>query len=158
MKLIFIGTSCTIVYIMKFVSSVSSTYDKKIDHFNILYLIVPSTLLALVINEFFSFTEILWTFSIYLEAVAIIPQLVVVQSHARQQGGFVEQLTSDYVFTLGGYRALYLVNWIYRYLTEDDYRNWIVWIAGVVQTAIYCDFFYYYAIAKVKGTRMALPI
>jgi hypothetical protein len=24
------------------------------------------------------------------------------------------------------------------------YSHWIVWIAGVVQTAFYCDFFYYY--------------
>ena len=102
--------------------------------------------------------QILWTFSIYLEAVAIIPQLVMVHSVARQQGGFVEALTADYVFTLGGYRAMYLINWIYRVFTEAHYRNWIVWIAGLVQTGIYCDFFYYYAKARMSGQKMSLPI
>jgi ER lumen protein retaining receptor len=28
--------------------------------------------------------------------------------------------------------------------SHTSYRHWIVWIAGVVQTAFYCDFFYYY--------------
>jgi ER lumen protein retaining receptor len=102
--------------------------------------------------------QILWTFSIYLEAVAIVPQLVMVHSVARQQGGFVEALTADYVFTLGGYRVMYLINWIYRVLTEAHYRNWIVWIAGLVQTGIYCDFFYYYAKARMSGQKMSLPI
>ena len=91
---------------------------------------------------FLSCLQILWTFSIYLEAVAIVPQLVMVHAVARSAGGFVEALTADYVFTLGGYRVMYLFNWIYRFLTEAHYRNWIVWVAGIVQTGIYCDFFW----------------
>jgi len=102
--------------------------------------------------------QILWTFSIYLEAVAIVPQLVVIHKFAATQNGFVETLTSHYVFCLGGYRAMYLINWIYRFFTEPGYRNWIVWIAGVVQTGIYCDFFYYYLIARIEGKNMALPV
>merc|ERR1711957_393492 len=58
-----------------------------------------------------------------------------------QKLGEVENLTSHYVFALGAYRGLYLLNWIYRYMTEDDYVQRIVWIAGVVQTGLYCDFF-----------------
>jgi ER lumen protein retaining receptor len=44
-----------------------------------MFLIGPCALLALIINHEFSFMEILWTFSIYLEAVAILPQLVLLQ-------------------------------------------------------------------------------
>ena len=102
--------------------------------------------------------QILWTFSIYLETVAIIPQLIVVHHYAKESGGFVENLTSHYVFALGGYRALYLCNWIYRFATEPFYRDWIVWVSGVLQTAIYCDFFYYYFIAQATGKTMSLPI
>ena len=94
----------------------------------------------------------------YLEAVAIVPQLVMVHAVARQAGGFVEALTADYVFTLGGYRVMYLLNWIYRVIVESHYRNWIVWISGLVQTGIYCDFFYYYAVARMSGQKMSLPI
>jgi ER lumen protein retaining receptor len=39
---------------------------------------------------------------------------------------------------------MYLCNWIYRFMTEDGYWAPIVWTAGLIQTGIYCDFFYYY--------------
>lgn len=158
MKVIFISTSCLIVYLMKFKHPINTTYDPKQDNFVIAFLIIPCFLLALVWNEYFIFSEVLWAFSIYLEAVAIIPQLIVVHRYAALQQGFVENLTSHYVVALGGYRAMYLVNWIYRIMTETGYRNWIVWVSGVVQTAIYCDFFYYYASAKMDNTEMKLPI
>ncbi len=35
------------------------------------------------------------------------------------------------------YRGLYIINWVYRYFTEPHYRQWLVWISGVVQTALY---------------------
>ena len=46
------------------------------------------------------------------------------------------------------FRALYLINWIYRYHTENYYDK-IVIVAGCVQTVLYLDFFYLYA---TKGT------
>ncbi|CAL6305040.1 unnamed protein product [Bathycoccus prasinos] len=82
---------------------------------------MPCLILALVINHDFTIPEILWTFSIYLEAVAILPQLVLLQRTKN-----VDTLTGNYVFLLGGYRALYLLNWIYRFFTESGYRQWIV--------------------------------
>ena len=82
----------------------------------------------------------MWSFSIYLESVCIMPQIVMLQRYKE-----IENLTSNYVVLLGAYRALYIANWIQRYLTEKYYRNWIGWIAGTVQTLLYCDFFYYYA-------------
>jgi len=158
MKIFFIASSVATVYLMGFHRPHCETYQKSIDNFNLFYLIGPSALLSLFWNEGFSFAEILWAFSIYLEAVAIIPQLVVVQNNAKQQAGFVEALTGHYVFSLGGYRAMYLINWIYRLVTEDYYRHWIVWIAGTVQTAIYCDFFYYYIKARWENTHIHLPV
>eukprot|EP00455_Lapot_gusevi_P015733 TRINITY_DN1800_c0_g1_i5.p1 TRINITY_DN1800_c0_g1~~TRINITY_DN1800_c0_g1_i5.p1 ORF type:complete len:222 (+),score=62.48 TRINITY_DN1800_c0_g1_i5:49-714(+) len=158
MKIIFITSSCTIVYLMKYKEPYCRSYDPKTDNFPLVYVLLPSAVLALLINNEFTFVEILWTFSIYLEAVAIMPQLMVVHAWAKANGGFVENLTSDYVFTLGGYRAMYLLSWISRYMSEPGYRNWIVWIAGVVQTLIYCDFFYYYVKGKLEGKRVALPV
>ncbi|KAJ4869225.1 ER lumen protein retaining receptor protein [Raphanus sativus] len=61
-----------------------------------------------------------WAFSIYLEAVAILPQLVLLQ-----RSGNVDNLTGQYVLFLGAYRGLYIVNWIYRYFTEDHFTTWI---------------------------------
>jgi hypothetical protein len=87
------------------------------------------------------FQKILWAFSIYLEALAILPQLIVLQRF-----GEVENLTGNYIFMLGLYRALYIANWIYRAKTEPHYHTHLITIiSGVVQTALYVDFFYHYA-------------
>jgi ER lumen protein retaining receptor len=58
---------------------------------------------------------------------------------------------------LGGYRGLYILNWIYRVFVEPGYRNWIGWAAGVVQTGLYADFFYYYFLSKWYGKKLTLP-
>ena len=47
-------------------------------------------------NLNFPIIQVLWTFSIYLEAVAILPQLVLLQ---RTQN--IDNLTGNYVFLLG---------------------------------------------------------
>ena len=57
--------------------------------------------------------------------------------------GEAETITSHYLFALGAYRALYIINWIYRYYYEGFY-DFIAIVAGCVQTALYCDFFYLY--------------
>lgn len=155
---IFISTSVAIVYLMKFKQPYSKTYDAQTDTFRIEFLLVPCLLLAMVWNEAFTVVEILWAFSIYLESVSILPQLVVVYRAAKEQTGRVENLTANYVFCLGGYRALYLINWAYRLATEAGYRDWIPWVAGLVQTGLYIDFFYYYAKSRWSGTPMALPV
>ena len=63
--------------------------------------------------------------------------------------GEAETITSHYLFALGIYRALYLLNWIYRYYMEGFF-DFIAVVAGCVQTVLYCDFFYLYV---TKGKR-----
>lgn len=62
------------------------------------------------------FSEILWSFSIFLEAVAILPQLFMLQ-----RTGEAETITTHYLAALGAYRALYIPNWIYRCVTPPAY-------------------------------------
>jgi len=69
----------------------------------------------------------------------------------------VENLTGNYVGAMGAYRAFYILNWIYRYFAED-YVNVVGWIGGLVQTGLYCDFFYYYAKSKWYGNKLVLPV
>lgn len=89
-------------------------------------------------------TQILWTFSIYLESVAILPQLFMIS-----KTGEAETITTHYLFFLGLYRALYLINWVWRFYFEGFF-DMIAIVAGVVQTILYCDFFYLY-ITKGKS-------
>lgn len=73
------------------------------------YLVGPSVILSLIFNYNFTFIEVLWSFSIFLESVAILPQLFMLQ-----RTGEAEAITTHYLAALGGYRALYIPNWIYR--------------------------------------------
>uniref|UniRef100_A0A1L8DUM2 ER lumen protein-retaining receptor n=1 Tax=Nyssomyia neivai TaxID=330878 RepID=A0A1L8DUM2_9DIPT len=145
MKIFFLVASGMTVYLMyvKF----RATYDHNHDSFRIEFLLIPAAILSLLINHSFTVLEILWTFSIYLESVAILPQLFLVS-----KTGEAETITSHYLFALGSYRALYLINWIYRYVTEGHY-DWIAIIAGAVQTVLYCDFFYLYITKVLKGKK-----
>ncbi|KAK9840489.1 hypothetical protein WJX74_010541 [Apatococcus lobatus] len=152
MKVVFLLSSFTIIYLMRFHPSIRYTYDKQQDTFRVVFVLVPAAVLAIVIHQDWSIIEVLWTFSIYLEAVAILPQLVMLQ-----RGQNIDNLTGNYVFLLGAYRALYLLNWIYRFFTEPAYRQWIVWVAGLVQTAIYGDFFYYYLQSWQHNSKLQLP-
>lgn len=152
MKIIYLVTAFWIVYLMRADIAVRQTYDVERDTFRYIFLIVPCMILALLIHYSSSLTEILWTFSIYLEAVAILPQLVLMQ---RTQN--IDNLTGNYVFLLGMYRGLYILNWIYRFFTEPYYRQWLVWTSGVIQTALYADFFYYYIECWKSNKRLQLP-
>ena len=152
MKIIYVTSSATIVYLMRQDPVVSQTYDAERDTFRVAFLIGPSMLLAFLIHYSSRLTEILWTFSIYLEAVAIFPQLVLMQ---RTQN--IDNLTGNYVFLLGLYRGLYILNWVWRYFTEPGYRQWLVWTSGVVQTLLYADFFYYYLECWKSNKRLHLP-
>lgn len=149
MKMFFLASSigtCYLMY-MKF----KATYDHNHDTFRIEFLLLPTAILSLVLNHEFSVMEVLWTFSIYLESVAILPQLFMVS-----KTGEAESITSHYLFALGSYRGLYILNWIYRYYVEGFY-DIIAIVAGCVQTILYCDFFYLYITKVLKGKKLQLP-
>ena len=149
MKIFFIASAAATVFLMfrKF----KATYDGNHDSFRVEFLLAPVAILALVWNNEFTVTEVLWTFSIYLEAVAILPQLFMVS-----KTGEAETITSHYLFALGSYRALYILNWVYRYHFEGSYDP-IAIVAGCIQTVLYCDFFYLYITKVLKGKKLQLP-
>ena len=100
-----------------------------------------------------NFVDYLWYFSLFLESIAIIPQLILLRRCDE-----IENLTQEYIFFLGLYRALYIINWVYRaYMETRFHHNYTVYFTGVLQTCVYVDFFYYYFRAKMKGERMKLP-
>ena len=143
MKVFFIASSCYVLYLMKikyryvFIPVARSTrrssckrltnvlaylllphtmerrptHDPSIDTFRVEYLLGPCAVLALLFHYKFTIPELLWSFSIFLESVAILPQLFMLQ-----RTGEAETITTHYLAALGAYRALYIPNWIYRYV------------------------------------------
>ncbi|KAH9919065.1 ER lumen protein retaining receptor [Amylocystis lapponica] len=140
-----VSLSCYILYLMK-VNSGEPTHDPSIDTFRVEYLLGPCVLLGLIFHYRFSVLEVLWSFSIFLESVAILPQLFMLQ-----RTGEAETITTHYLAALGAYRALYIPNWIYRYFTEDVVDP-IAVTAGIVQTGLYLDFF-----IVLQGQKFELP-
>ena len=87
------------------------------------------------------------------------------------------------VLTCRAYRVLYIINWIYRYFTEDHFTRWIgnqhfhekkitklhstdlfsllpmfrhicnfpACVSGLIQTALFVDFFYVLLLLKVNN-------
>lgn len=151
LKGVFLAASYYTLYLMTYKHA--GTMDRENDIFQVLYLIIPCAILGFIFSaDHTSILEILWTFSIILESVVILPQILMLQ-----RTGEVENITANYIVALGAYRGIYMLNWVYRYLTEENYSAWLVWIFGTLQTALYVDFFYYYARSKVKGEKLVLP-
>lgn len=140
MKIFFLTTSWHICYLMRNKSPWKATYDRENDTFRIRYLIVPCAALALIFHRhtMHEVFEVFWTFSEYLEAVAVLPQIFLLEYTERY-----DALTSHYLFALGAYRLFYVFNWIYRYIYEGRVV-WVSVIAGTLQTLLYVDFFYHY--------------
>ncbi|KAF8627967.1 hypothetical protein AX15_004161 [Amanita polypyramis BW_CC] len=149
MKLFFIGSSCYILHLMK--HKYRPTHDPAIDTFKVEYLVGPCFVLGIIFNYKFTILEVLWSFSIFLESVAILPQLFMLQ-----RTGEAETITTHYLAALGAYRALYIPNWIYRYATEGVVDP-IAVTAGIVQTGLYLDFFYVYFTRVLQGQKFELP-
>ena len=135
-KIIFISSSGYTLYVM--LNDYKPTLDPNLDTFRVSYLVGGSAVLAVLFPIKYNIPEILWAFSIWLEAVAILPQLFMLQ-----RTGEAETITTHYLFALGIYRGLYIPNWIYRYFAEGWFEPRAV-LAGIIQTVLYSDFFWVY--------------
>lgn len=153
MKLFFIASSIYILDLLQRSKKTNPIAYKEMllrDTFNVRYLLISSLVLALIFNHKFTFFEILWSFSVWLESVAILPQLFMLS-----KSGKAKSLTIHYIFALGIYRTLYIPNWIWRWYAEAEFRfDKLAFFTGLIQTLIYSDFFYIYykKVIRNKGT------
>jgi ER lumen protein retaining receptor len=89
----------------------------------------------------------MWTFSIILESVCVLPQLLLLR-----QTTVPTVFDSYYLILLGSYRALYLVGWVWRAADPTDHHfDPVSVVFGAIQTALYVDFAWvYYGRQRVK--------
>ena len=84
----------------------------------VVYIAVPSLLLAVILHPSLNgnwFTDVAWTWALYLEAVAIVPQLWMFQ-RAREKE--VEPYTANFAFLIAVSRILHFVFWLSSYQGE----------------------------------------
>ena len=107
MKLFFIGSTGLIIYLMKYKVPFCTTYDSMGDYFPHVKVLLP---VALVLTCIFNLGWDVWliclSFTYWLEALAFIPQIVMLQKML-----VIENLQSHYVAMLGLYRFFYILNW-----------------------------------------------
>jgi len=130
--------------------------------FGAVYLAVPVFFLAILLHpnlnsDFFS--DVAWTYAMYLESFAMIPQLYMFQ---KQANGVVELMTAHFVAALGFGRILEFVFWVYSYQELVNHAGskgpgYMALFSQFVQLALMVDFFWYYITAVKNATPLVLP-
>ncbi len=100
--------------------------------------LLAAPLVTLIFKKF-GLVEMLYTFSLVLESVCILPQLLLLR-----QTTVPTVITSFYLLTLGSYRFFYILNWIVRAASKEHFFDPVSLIFGIVQTALYVDFAWVY--------------
>jgi len=120
-----------------------STYEKPKDSCSLFLILIACLILTVLLSKKPILLELAWTFSEILEAVCLVPQYVFRyrDNDNTDMGVFI------FIFCLGGYRVLYMCNWIYRKIENPQYSDVRSWIAGLVEILFFADFLAY----RLKG-------
>lgn len=153
MKVVFICYQMYIVFLIAVQHR--GTYNRRFDNFRLPVLFGIAFLIApFVKGETFTLgsylEEYLYTVSLILEAVAILPQLVMIQ-----EAGDCETLTSRYILMLGLYRLNYAVYFVLKYMSGRG-LDFLILITSLIQTGLYADFFAVYYRHVTKNIRFSV--
>ena len=137
---------------MHFKADFKKTYNRqKEDIFPHYYCVLFALVMTIFIHKNMTLWGLTWSFSLWLESVAVFPQISIV---ANTNGIFT--YTAHYLLSLGLYRFFYILLWIYRYVKEGRVL-WVSVISGIVQVLLYSDFFHLYFINSKKLLSSELP-
>jgi hypothetical protein len=133
------------------------------------FLVIPCLVLALIahptLNSFFP-TDCAWGFAMYLESVALIPQLLLL----KKRKGDVEVFSSHFIAACGASQLFSMIFWVFSYQELNrvyvsvffnllgHFAGYFVLIAKVAECVFVADFFYYYVKSAILGTPFALPL
>jgi len=143
---------CGLILFRGMVTYKDTAADSEFDSLNPLYLIGPAFIMGLLIhpNLNLSFVgDFLWAFSMYLEAVSGLPQLVLFHKESA-----VKSFTSHFLFAQFLGKAASLLFWLFTHVELADESRfpgyWIIIMQGV-QILIMADFIYQYINCISKG-------
>ena len=152
MKILFIGASAFILFLMHCKEDFKKTYDRqKEDIFPHYYCILFAIVMTLFIHKNMTPWGLTWSFSLWLESVAVFPQISII---AHTDGIFT--YTAHYLLSLGLYRFFYILLWIYKYVKQGRVL-WVSVFSGILQVLLYTDFFYLYIKNSKKLLSSDLP-
>ena len=154
MKVLLVSGTAYVIYLMRKKKPFCTTYDLQGDSFpHLKYIPAAALVLTCIIHKGLSPMQFLWSYSLWLESLAFIPQIIMLNSSQ-----IVENISSHYMACLGMYRFFYILTWVQRWQTKGDYCMTQI-LSGVLQTALYLDFLYWYVQAHRQGKScVELPI
>jgi ER lumen protein retaining receptor len=139
MKILFIGASAFIIYLIRKNKKYGIDYDRvKEDNFPHVYLIPFALFMTLCIHKDWTWWGLTWSFSLWLESVAVFPQITIINTN----NGTLAYI-AHYLAALGSYRFFYILLWIYRYIKFGT-LSYVSIFSGCLQVLLYADFFYLY--------------
>eukprot|EP00930_Biecheleria_cincta_P048542 TRINITY_DN33826_c0_g1_i1.p1 TRINITY_DN33826_c0_g1~~TRINITY_DN33826_c0_g1_i1.p1 ORF type:complete len:278 (+),score=54.21 TRINITY_DN33826_c0_g1_i1:58-891(+) len=131
-----VGFNLITAFMLWLFNKLHHSYDASADSCNLLVLLVPTVIIAWLTAEGEGFREEAWTFSELAEPLALVPQYIMCYRAPK-----VRPAALIYVLAVGGYRTLYVCNWIYkRYVYHGAYHDYTSWIGGAVECVIFFDF------------------
>lgn len=141
LKICFIGFQAIILYLVRI--KYYSSYDRKSDTFKISHLVIPSLVLSLFLKSksegvYEWVSEYLYCFSLILESISILPQLVQLQEE-----GECESMTSTFILLLGLYRTMYTIYFLLKWSVGLRVSPLLI-ACGMIQVVLYGDFFVIY--------------
>ena len=140
------------------------TSDINLDTIKFYYFAIPCLIIGLLVHPILNsnfITDSLWTFSMYLQAFSIFPQIQLFTN----KKGQIETYTSHFVALLGLSTVFSIFFW---YDTYEELNNWsdisfpffadyvgyIVIFSQALQLIIMADFYYLYFKSLLKGEQI----
>jgi ER lumen protein retaining receptor len=132
----------------------------------VVYLVAPALLLAILLHPSLNgnwLTDVAWTFALYLEAVAILPQLYMFQKAMDKE---IEPFTANFVFLVAVARMMHFVFWLSSFHELNDkyathfggkYPGHLVLLSQMVNLLLMGDYIYYYMASARSGKPVLLP-
>ena len=138
-------------------------YIKK--EYTALLLILPALILALIVRPQRSgngFYDYLWAASMYLEGVAILPQLHMFQ---KNRTGEIESFTSHFVFSLFVSKLLVFFFWMSSWTELNGSYGFIsrhfaglaIIVSQITQLVLMASYVFYYLRSAIYDAPMVLP-
>ena len=147
---------CLLIYLIyfKYRETADILLDGKMPFY---FLAIPCYILSLIFRSSLNnnaFCDINWAFSMYLEALAIFPQILLFTF----KKGQIETFTSHYVALCGLSRLFSLIFWwdTYEELVTDEvyfgkYVGYFIIGSQILQLIIMADYYYLYFKSILKG-------
>lgn len=141
-----------------FMWALGSPSDKR-DTLPLCVVLLPTLMLTFVfgvysVEDHGLIVEFLWIFSMYLEAVAMLPQYI----YCYRDSDNTCPLVSSYVLTMGGYRMVFGLSWAYHYLAMPYYLDISSLISGLLGVVFFCDFLLFKAAKRSTLSRICISV